>query len=175
MVCKTLYYHPRYKKIHPTPDPDPLHPRPPFHLLSSPNPLAVGPAEEQRRGHGDEQETRRVRCPRRRARLLARPARSRGPSPPSASPKPVPHSSLLIRAGLLRLRREVRADLGSTERLCRLISSRSRRLRAPCRDVVLYALSVGACGADAVDEKELDLVHHRDGQRHIKDIDSVTL
>uniref|UniRef100_A0A453K5R0 Uncharacterized protein n=1 Tax=Aegilops tauschii subsp. strangulata TaxID=200361 RepID=A0A453K5R0_AEGTS len=95
----------------PTPDPDPLHPRPPFHLLSSPNPLAVGPAEEQRRGHGDEQETRRVRCPRRRARLLARPARSRGPSPPSASPKPVPHSSLLIRAGLLRLRREGRGAL----------------------------------------------------------------
>ncbi|KAF7102071.1 hypothetical protein CFC21_112222 [Triticum aestivum] len=35
-------------------------------------------------------------------------------------------------------------------------------------DVVLYALSVGACGADAVDDKELHLVHHRDGQRHIK-------
>ncbi|KAF7074074.1 hypothetical protein CFC21_078987 [Triticum aestivum] len=36
------------------------------------------------------------------------------------------------------------------------------------RDVALYALGVGACGADAVDDKELHLVHHRDGQRHIK-------
>uniref|UniRef100_A0A453DSN7 Uncharacterized protein n=1 Tax=Aegilops tauschii subsp. strangulata TaxID=200361 RepID=A0A453DSN7_AEGTS len=118
--------------------------------------------------HRDERETRRVRRPRRRARLLARPASSRGPSPPSASPEPAPHSSVLIRAGLLRLPREVRADLSSTERLCRLISSRSRRFRAPCRDVVLYALGVRACGADAVDDKELHLVHHRDGQRHIK-------
>ncbi|VAI20701.1 unnamed protein product [Triticum turgidum subsp. durum] len=36
------------------------------------------------------------------------------------------------------------------------------------RDVALYALGVGACGADAVDDKELHLVHHRDSQRHIK-------
>ncbi|PNT65053.1 hypothetical protein BRADI_4g36920v3 [Brachypodium distachyon] len=36
------------------------------------------------------------------------------------------------------------------------------------RDVALYALGVGACGTDAVDEKELHFVHHRDGQRHIK-------
>uniref|UniRef100_A0A0E0M424 MaoC-like domain-containing protein n=1 Tax=Oryza punctata TaxID=4537 RepID=A0A0E0M424_ORYPU len=36
------------------------------------------------------------------------------------------------------------------------------------RDVALYALGVGACGADAVDEKELHLVYHRDGQPHIK-------
>ncbi|XBI14554.1 hypothetical protein VPH35_057126 [Triticum aestivum] len=56
----------------------------------------------------------------------------------------------------------------STERLCRLIPSHSRRLRAPCRDVVLYALGAGACGADAIDDKELHLMHHRDGQPHIK-------
>jgi hypothetical protein len=36
------------------------------------------------------------------------------------------------------------------------------------RDVALYALGVGACGADAIDEKELHLVYHRDGQPHIK-------
>jgi hypothetical protein len=34
--------------------------------------------------------------------------------------------------------------------------------------VALYALGVGACGTDAVDEKELHFVHHIDGQRHIK-------
>ncbi|XP_066397645.1 enoyl-CoA hydratase 2, peroxisomal-like isoform X3 [Miscanthus floridulus] len=32
------------------------------------------------------------------------------------------------------------------------------------RDVALYALGVGACNADAADEKELQLVYHRDGQ-----------
>jgi len=36
------------------------------------------------------------------------------------------------------------------------------------RDVALYALGVGACGDDAVDEKELHFVHHRDGQPNIK-------
>ena len=37
-----------------------------------------------------------------------------------------------------------------------------------CRDVALYALGVGACNADAADEKELQLVYHRDGQSSIK-------
>ncbi|KAK3129549.1 hypothetical protein QOZ80_6BG0481410 [Eleusine coracana subsp. coracana] len=36
------------------------------------------------------------------------------------------------------------------------------------RDAALYALGVGACGADAVDDKELHFVYHRDGQRQIK-------
>jgi len=36
------------------------------------------------------------------------------------------------------------------------------------RDVALYALGVGACGDDAVDDKELHLVYHRGGQPHIK-------
>ncbi|PWZ15218.1 Enoyl-CoA hydratase 2, peroxisomal [Zea mays] len=36
------------------------------------------------------------------------------------------------------------------------------------RDVALYALVVGACNADAADEKELQLVYHRDGQSSIK-------
>ncbi|KXG36115.2 hypothetical protein SORBI_3002G284400 [Sorghum bicolor] len=36
------------------------------------------------------------------------------------------------------------------------------------RDVALYALGVGACSADAADEKELQLVYHRDGQSSIK-------
>ncbi|CAD6223947.1 unnamed protein product [Miscanthus lutarioriparius] len=36
------------------------------------------------------------------------------------------------------------------------------------RDVALYALGVGACNADAADEKELQLVYHRDGQSSIK-------
>jgi len=36
------------------------------------------------------------------------------------------------------------------------------------RDVALYALGVGACGDDAVDEKELHFVYHRDGQPNIK-------
>uniref|UniRef100_A0A8R7URD3 Uncharacterized protein n=1 Tax=Triticum urartu TaxID=4572 RepID=A0A8R7URD3_TRIUA len=110
-------------------------PPPPFHLLSSLNPLAVGPAEQQRRGHGDERATRRVYRPLRRARLLARPARSRGPSPPSASPEPPPHPSLLGRGVL---------DLG-----------------------------VAACGTNAVDDKELHLVHHKDGQRHMKGYEHV--
>ncbi|XP_066392605.1 enoyl-CoA hydratase 2, peroxisomal-like [Miscanthus floridulus] len=36
------------------------------------------------------------------------------------------------------------------------------------RDVALYALGVGACNADAADEKELQLVYRRDGQSSIK-------
>uniref|UniRef100_A0A1D1YC54 Enoyl-CoA hydratase 2, peroxisomal n=2 Tax=Anthurium amnicola TaxID=1678845 RepID=A0A1D1YC54_9ARAE len=36
------------------------------------------------------------------------------------------------------------------------------------RDVALYALGIGACGGDAVDEKELKYVYHKDGQRHIQ-------
>ncbi|KAK9165012.1 hypothetical protein Scep_000203 [Stephania cephalantha] len=36
------------------------------------------------------------------------------------------------------------------------------------RDVALYALGVGACGSDAVDEKELKYVYHKDGQGFIK-------
>lgn len=31
------------------------------------------------------------------------------------------------------------------------------------RDVVIYALGVGACGSDAVDDRELKFVYHRDG------------
>uniref|UniRef100_A0A453DSP9 Uncharacterized protein n=1 Tax=Aegilops tauschii subsp. strangulata TaxID=200361 RepID=A0A453DSP9_AEGTS len=88
-------------------------------------------AEEQRRGHRDERETRRVRRPRRRARLLARPASSRGPSPPSASPEPAPHSSVLIRAGLLRLPREGRGALRA--RRAGLRRGRRRRQGAPPR------------------------------------------
>lgn len=37
-----------------------------------------------------------------------------------------------------------------------------------CRDVSLYSLGVGACNADAEDEKELRLVYCRDGQSFIK-------
>ncbi|KAJ3692839.1 hypothetical protein LUZ60_011934 [Juncus effusus] len=36
------------------------------------------------------------------------------------------------------------------------------------RDVAIYALGVGACGADAVDSKELHFVYHKDGQPFIK-------
>ncbi|KAJ3690825.1 hypothetical protein LUZ61_019989 [Rhynchospora tenuis] len=36
------------------------------------------------------------------------------------------------------------------------------------RAVAIYALGVGACGADAVDTKELHYVYHRDGQPFIK-------
>lgn len=36
------------------------------------------------------------------------------------------------------------------------------------RDVALYALGVGACGRDALDEKELQYVYHKDGQQYIK-------
>ncbi|EMS65240.1 hypothetical protein TRIUR3_22683 [Triticum urartu] len=97
------------------------------------------------------------------------------PLSPFRLPEPMPRSSLLIHRGILRLRREVRADLSSTEWLCRLISSRSRRLRAPCGDVVLYMLGVGGCGTDTVDDKELHLVHHRDGQCHIKSFISVSV
>ncbi|PWZ25436.1 Enoyl-CoA hydratase 2, peroxisomal [Zea mays] len=35
-------------------------------------------------------------------------------------------------------------------------------------DEALYALAVGACNADAADEKELQLVYHRDDQSSIK-------
>ncbi|OEL16615.1 Enoyl-CoA hydratase 2, peroxisomal [Dichanthelium oligosanthes] len=37
-----------------------------------------------------------------------------------------------------------------------------------CRDVALYSLGVGACNADAEDEKELQLVYSRDGKSSIK-------
>ena len=37
-----------------------------------------------------------------------------------------------------------------------------------CRDVALYSLGVGACSADAEDEKELQLVYQRNGQSAIK-------
>uniref|UniRef100_A0A0D6QY86 Uncharacterized protein n=1 Tax=Araucaria cunninghamii TaxID=56994 RepID=A0A0D6QY86_ARACU len=36
------------------------------------------------------------------------------------------------------------------------------------RDVALYALGIGACGASAVDETELKYVYHPDGQLHIQ-------
>ncbi|XP_039140500.1 enoyl-CoA hydratase 2, peroxisomal-like [Dioscorea cayenensis subsp. rotundata] len=36
------------------------------------------------------------------------------------------------------------------------------------RDVALYALGVGACGGDALDEKELKYVYHQDGQPFIQ-------
>ncbi|KAG8057632.1 hypothetical protein GUJ93_ZPchr0002g26740 [Zizania palustris] len=36
------------------------------------------------------------------------------------------------------------------------------------RDVALYALGIGACGTDAVDEKKLNFVYHRGGQPRIK-------
>ncbi|XP_078448204.1 enoyl-CoA hydratase 2 [Wolffia australiana] len=36
------------------------------------------------------------------------------------------------------------------------------------RDVVLYALGIGACGRDALDEKELNFVYHQDGQSRVK-------
>ncbi|THU55450.1 hypothetical protein C4D60_Mb11t06670 [Musa balbisiana] len=36
------------------------------------------------------------------------------------------------------------------------------------RDAALYALGVGACAGDAVDEKELNYVYHRNGQKSIK-------
>jgi hypothetical protein len=83
-------------------------------------------------------------------------------------------SSSLFRADLLLLRREVRSrsPACSTERLARTTSAPrltpSVCLFDCCRDVALYALGVGACGADAVDDKELRFVYHRDGQPHIK-------
>ena len=40
--------------------------------------------------------------------------------------------------------------------------------RGWCRDEALYALAMGACNADAADEKELQLVYHRDDQSSIK-------
>ncbi|CAH9094868.1 unnamed protein product [Cuscuta europaea] len=36
------------------------------------------------------------------------------------------------------------------------------------RDAALYALGVGACAMDAVDDKELKFVYHRDGQQYIQ-------
>jgi len=39
--------------------------------------------------------------------------------------------------------------------------------------VALYALGVGACGDNAVDEKELKYVYHQDGQAYIQVILSV--
>ncbi|XP_008781243.1 enoyl-CoA hydratase 2, peroxisomal [Phoenix dactylifera] len=36
------------------------------------------------------------------------------------------------------------------------------------RDTALYALGIGACAGDAMDEKELKYVYHRDGQRFIQ-------
>ncbi|XP_020579309.1 enoyl-CoA hydratase 2, peroxisomal isoform X2 [Phalaenopsis equestris] len=36
------------------------------------------------------------------------------------------------------------------------------------RDAAIYALGVGACGRDAVDEKELKYVFHQDGQQFIE-------
>lgn len=36
------------------------------------------------------------------------------------------------------------------------------------RDVILYALGVGACARDAVDENELKYVYHEDGQQLIQ-------
>ncbi|XP_051123802.1 enoyl-CoA hydratase 2, peroxisomal [Andrographis paniculata] len=36
------------------------------------------------------------------------------------------------------------------------------------RDAALYALGIGACSNDAVDDKELKYVYHRDGQQSIK-------
>lgn len=34
--------------------------------------------------------------------------------------------------------------------------------------MALYALGIGACGGDAVDDKELTYVYHGDGQHHVK-------
>lgn len=36
------------------------------------------------------------------------------------------------------------------------------------RDSALYALGVGACAKDALDDKELKYVYHQDGQKHIQ-------
>lgn len=36
------------------------------------------------------------------------------------------------------------------------------------RDVVLYALGVGACARDAVDVDELKYVYHEDGQQSVQ-------
>lgn len=36
------------------------------------------------------------------------------------------------------------------------------------RDAALYALGVGACSRDAVDDKELKYVYHQDGQQSIE-------
>ncbi|KAH9614921.1 hypothetical protein KSS87_000573 [Heliosperma pusillum] len=38
------------------------------------------------------------------------------------------------------------------------------------RDAALYALGIGACGSDAMDDKELKYVYHGDGQEFIKGI-----
>lgn len=36
------------------------------------------------------------------------------------------------------------------------------------RDVALYALGIGACASNAVDEDELKYVYHENGQQFIK-------
>ncbi|GJS47959.1 enoyl-CoA hydratase 2, peroxisomal, partial [Tanacetum coccineum] len=36
------------------------------------------------------------------------------------------------------------------------------------RDVALYALGIGACAKDALDDKELKYVYHEDGQQSIQ-------
>lgn len=36
------------------------------------------------------------------------------------------------------------------------------------RDAALYALGIGACSRDAVDDKELKYVYHQDGQQSIE-------
>ncbi|KAG8057633.1 hypothetical protein GUJ93_ZPchr0002g26740 [Zizania palustris] len=57
---------------------------------------------------------------------------------------------------------------------CSMERSLTRSFRSdqlPCllrRDVALYALGIGACGTDAVDEKKLNFVYHRGGQPRIK-------
>ena len=40
------------------------------------------------------------------------------------------------------------------------------------RDATLYALGVGACATNALDEKELKYVYHEDGQKFIKVLQS---
>ena len=41
------------------------------------------------------------------------------------------------------------------------------------RDVVVYALGIGACGQNAVDTDELKYVYHENGQQFIKVIDQL--
>lgn len=36
------------------------------------------------------------------------------------------------------------------------------------RDAAIYALGVGACTKDAIDDKELKYVYHQDGQEFIQ-------
>ncbi|PIN00474.1 Peroxisomal multifunctional beta-oxidation protein [Handroanthus impetiginosus] len=42
------------------------------------------------------------------------------------------------------------------------------------RDVALYALGIGACSKDAVDDKELKYVYHQDGQQSIEVLPTFT-